>query len=379
MKTYIHGLLFALLFTPALWACDSGISTTYFQAYATASGNNVFTSVQAHVVGPDSEYDVITIKQTDTLSGVQYVSPFTGSSPSPGSPASTSRSSSISTYGYGYYQVQGYVSVHDTCNGNSYPPYTNGGSPYTNVAQVIVWQLKATVTSPVYVADFESNPYSGGATSVPVYPHTVGFGSAGVTDSTSPVPTWTFTGNVSDFDISCTVCRNPFVTPKATAHGSCSVALTGSFMWNGRPSASASLILAGPHEQTYSGPNGLEATHLAKSGGYESDWYYEILDSCGTPMEGLPVHEAFPSGFSYADSSYNWNFPSPNSWQSGAAGGWFDNIGQVNATNPPSLNPQTPLGNVLVYYGTQNIFVDPYTIPIDTLTQAHYQDHGGYK
>jgi hypothetical protein len=89
-------------------------------------------------------------------------------------------------------------------------------------------------------------------------------------------------------------------------------------------------------------------------------------------------------------------------WQTGANGGWYDNIGdscyhaqapaELSAGPPPpprscsplAQNPQSPsLGTTLVYDGAQNVYIGrPYTTRafklVFTGDQGHWLDHGGY-
>jgi hypothetical protein len=118
--------------------------------------------------------------------------------------------------------------------------------------------------------------------------------------------------------------------------------------------------------------------------GYDSIWFYQIKDSCGVPMDGADMHEAFPNGFTFDyPGEVGWGTPTANSWITGNTGLWDDGIAEYYLAganiNPLPLPPQNPLQNVLIYHGHQNIYVGnhPGTL-VYSVKQAHYQDHGGY-
>jgi hypothetical protein len=93
-------------------------------------------------------------------------------------------------------------------------------------------------------------------------------------------------------------------------------------------------------------------------------------------MQYSNMHEAFPDGFQYLFAAANWAFPVANSWNIDSNGQWVDQIGETSATGiyPAVLSPNPPLGNIKVYQGLQDIFVDPLQVYYDN--QIHYQDHG---
>jgi hypothetical protein len=363
---------FLLSSLPA-WSCESGTDTVYISAYATRSGAIAITYVDASIGGADSEYSYATITQYDYLNGSEYGSAFSLRSASAGASVSTERTRNINLTAFGTYSVQGYVQLYDSCDGVSFPPY-NSGSPWTNVSILSVPQPQVVTNAAIYTSNFTgSNP--GGT--VPEYPNSTSL-EVSILGGYTGTTVWTLTGNTGAVNMSCTSCSSPVVTAQANATPSCSVALTASFVIDGLQSNNGSIMILGPKQISANDPNtGLHADHKAVSGGYNSVWCYQIVDTCGNPMGYVTQHEAFPSGFTYDYAGSHWGFPTANSWSAGNTGLWEDSIGQSGATNPTSINPKTPtLGTVLVYHGNQQIYVDPVVVTTDS--QAHYQDHGGY-
>ncbi len=374
MKT-IHCLLVIafLLISPRAWSCDSGgTGQAYTTAYATRSGAIAITYVNASVTGPDSEYDYLTITQYDYLNGSQYASAFSLRSPNPGEGIYTERTRNINLTAFGTYSVQGYVQMYDSCSGQSFPPYAYG-SPWSNVSILSVPQPQVVTNSAIYTSDFTgSNPHG----SVTQYPNSTPL-LVSLVGAYTGTTVWTLTGNTGAVNISCTSCSSPVVTAHANATPSCSVALTASFVIDGLQSNKGSIMILGPKQISANDPTtGLHADHTAVSGGYNSKWFYQIVDTCGNPMGYVTQHEAFPSGFTYDYAGSHWGLPTANSWSAGSTGLWADTISEQGATTPTSIGPKTPLGTVLVYHGSQQIYVDPVLVTTDS--QAHYQDHGGY-
>ncbi|MHB1938860.1 MAG: hypothetical protein ACYCOR_20100 [Acidobacteriaceae bacterium] len=254
-----------------------------------------------------------------------------------------------------------------------YPPYTYGNADgLTNVSLLEVDQPLALGTiGAVYSANFNNSSNPNGYKTYEQLDVDYSFSITGT-------PVWTFTGNYQEFDENCTECLSPQLTPNSKAVGSCSIALNASYVIDGLQSTSFSIMVVGPVLVSANDPStGLHAEHLAIPGGYDSKWYYQIIDSCGSQMTDVNVSEAFPNGLVSAYKGNNWGLTmNTGGGLTNNEGMFLDNITAAHETVPPSLSPQNPLGTTLILYGTQQIYVNP--VLVQTFSQAHFQDHGGY-
>lgn len=354
-------------------ACDSGTLWVYNTTYAARDGAWAIMYAISSPTGADSEYALLTLEQVNYLNNQQFGTSLIDQSTSVGDAVGTYSQTDINVQGWGTYMARSLTDTYDTCNGMSYPPYVEGNVDGLFEAAFTVDQPAVANPGNLYIATMTGT----NGTENWTYPSSVTL-APGLTYGITGTPQWAISGpDASEVSVSCTSCETPVLTVNPGATGACSVALTASFTLDGLQSNSLGLMVLAPTQVSANDPNtGLHADHNAVSGGYASLWFYQIVDSCGNPMQFVNMHEAFPNGFTYDYSGANWIFPTPNSWSAGNTGLWDDTIGEHGATTPPSLAPQNPLGSVLIFYGLQNIFVNP--VQVTTDSQAHFQDHGGY-
>jgi hypothetical protein len=245
-----------------------------------------------------------------------------------------------------------------------------------------------------------------------VYPAGVSY-SANL-NGASGTPHWTLTGSHPGYlSMSCAGgvqgvdCASVGLTPNSTAVASCSAAAILQYSAGGAPSVQVGIIVRDGHQVVATSPTtGQHVDNNPVTGiyiGYSSYFYWQDIDSCGAQMSNAGGFEQFPNGFQFdLPGTLNWGVPKNNGvWQTGADGGWFDNIGEAcynarvvsgSPANPPppprfcSPNaqiPQSPLGATLVFDGVQNVYIGmPNATRSSKLVfngdQAHWLDHGGY-
>lgn len=287
-------------------------------------------------------------------------------------------------YGFGLSDAQGYGTVYDACNGRTYPPFDTGG-PYTPIATynlvqpVATFSGSATAPSGLYAEQYSQYNPNG---SIPALP-TLGILGATLNGATGPV-TWTLSGQTQAVTTTCQTlgqpCQFENIATNANAHAvaGCQPAITAGFTVDGLTSTTVNvMILTATQIDGLDPTTGQHAVHSAVPDGYSSLWYFQVVDSCGTPLGYVHAHENFPNGFTYQISA-NWPFPTANDWYVGDAGGWVDTVAEYGSgLNPPALAPQSPLNATAVYSGFQQIYVDP--VLVNSPTQVHYLDHGGFQ
>jgi hypothetical protein len=378
-----YATLASLFCSPAYSLCDSGTGWVYATAYAIRSGGQMVTFANAYATGPDSEYDTITITQNDTLNGVALGTPLTNTAP-PNLEATTRRTSDIATTGYGVYQTQGHVSMHDSCSGANFPPFSAGTiNGDTNIASATVIQPTISGVTQIYNQTYiGSNPNGG---SVPTYNNT-GQWVAYFPGATG-TPQWTFSGDTSGVSGICTSCTGMNITASINSTPGCSAAFTATFTVDGLTSTPQGMAILAPMLLNITNPaTDQHVDHLPQPGGYISYWHFQNVDSCENPMQYVNNSEVFPAGFTCRYFGSNWPFPTANPWSSGPFGAFDDKIGEafVSGGIPTPLAPLQPvLGNIDVYDGAQQFFVYPAAMGTPWLiwsgTQTHYQDHGGHQ
>ncbi len=369
MKT-LGFLLIALFSSLSLGAqCNPLQTTTYLMAYAVRQSNLLMTYSQSSTVGADAAYFTTVLSQADTLNGGQIGSVLT-STAGPGQTAQTTRTVDINATGFGTYLNTASVSGFDACTGTSEPPFNNAPVG-TSSATYFISQPTINTPSPMYVADF-SNCGPG----VSCFPYNNKTAMVANTGQASGLPVWTLTGNAQMVTASCTSCQVVQLTATDAATGSCSPNVQAYYTVDGLRSGTANILILGPQVADNGSP-----VHSAVSGGYLSQWPFQIQNSCGSPMGNVAMNETFPNGFSFKVQPTDWTNPSPNSWTADGSGLFIDSIGEANATQPVSLPPQSPLGSFVVFDGNQylNAVGASKTVPALLQLQAHYQDHGGYE
>ena len=201
---------------------------------------------------------------------------------------------------------------------------------------------------------------------------------------TSGTPTWTFTGSTVGISGSCTSCTGMTLTATlAPMEYGCFPEITASYMVDGLTSAPAGImILSFWMNNSFSPTTNQPVDNLAVgTTGYISNWYFQMVDSCGTPLQYVNMHEAFSNEMSVYLNT-NWFFPTANAWNVSDVGGFLDSVGFAGSSGymPTPLTPQSPLGSTEVLSATQQFFLDS---PITGISlsarkhmQFHYQDHG---
>lgn len=369
------GLLLVSLAPSVNAQCDAGNTNYYVSAYSFRSLGTVISSTQAYATGPNAGTSTVYVRQSDFITPTPLPthaigSPITAVAP-PGSTASNNRYTPVATTGYGTYSTSGYMYAYRACDGRSFPPYDNGFSGYSNPANLVVTQPQArTDAYTLYPQSYLSYNPNG---TVPTYPNIAHL--TAVANGAVGTPVWTFQSSPK-ISYSCTSCVSPVATVSpTTVAGDCFASLTGSFTLDGLNSTSVFLTILVPLTSPLD-----SGTSIDVPGGYQTSVKWIVEDSCGDTWPYLHMAENFPNGFTAVYPNNNWAVPIANSWDAVGDATWVDIIGFSDTTGsaiPTALPPQSPLQNTLVFYGTQDITAG--TTPIATQSQAHYQDHGGYR
>lgn len=380
---------------PSWSQCNGPATVIYGDSYAIRiNGDEVWTYADSWAVGPDAPYDYLTVYQNDFLNGsrlgLQLVS-----SASPGYSPMTSRVSSVSTYGFGDFSTEALHTTYDACTGISMPPYISGNVNGWTSADVWTYPPQVIGDSRLWIKNYGAN-----------YPTSTTWSA--YTGGAPDIPVWYFTGPASQVIQSCDVCNDVTITLGANAVAQCSTAVTGYFMLGRLKSPEVGILIDDGVIATANNPQTGQRVDYQSSvpnpftrpqpiwygQGYQSNWYWQTKDLCGTSMPNAEMHESFPQGFQYdpGNATSNWGFPTANVWQAGSDGIWYDNVGYIclwPRTGSPSCNPmplptQQPLGTNLVYSGLLDFWIGNNAddaqdkCALCGLTQRHFQDHGDY-
>lgn len=397
MKSYAWPfyIMAFLVAQPKLIAqCPTGTAQLYANSSAYQAGANVVTSNMAYFVGGDAADISITINQLDAYHAINSTSPtpltptITTTAPA-GATATSSRVTPIVNYGFGTYTNQEYVTGYNYCTGQSYPPYVSG-SAYSNQVSLQIAQPQFTAASPsIYTKQFQEQISPG----VSQFQNNFTQWNVSYSTQLTGTPVLTLQGTTSSVTaaayrpgiVTGATDNGSFtVTASANAAGGCFDQVTGYYTIDGLQSNTVNLMLLSILAIDATSPTtNQHVDNLPATGGYLSNWYYQTIDSCGTPVPYTNGSETFPSGTaqvypSAAAPTSNWAAPTPNTWVAGAAGGWLDTIGFIgNGTETPlATNPQNPLNSTAVTESPQIVYIVPYVAY--QATQVHYIDHGGY-
>ena len=369
MKLF-YAFLFAVLATVGMKAqCDGYGTLAHVASYSYRDSNLLTSYSQAYTTGSDAAYTTTGVTQVDKLNGVEYAQPLSASI-GPGGVAQTSRTVDINAQGFGTYETDGTLSSYDGCTGISSPPFNNGDS-FTSVATLQILQPRAVGGAPLYVADM-----SNCVPNASCFPYVNRTGVSANSGAITGTPVWHLSGSTQMVTLSCTACQTATLTATSAAVGSCTPALQAYYSIDGLNSSPLNIMVLGPQNADYG-----SAVHSAVSGGYLSQWPFQLQTSCGSPMWGVKMNETFPNGFNYKIANTDWPTPVANPWTNDSNGLYVDSIGEVNTVNPPALAPQNPLGSTVIFDGNQyfNVVSTSGNVPAGFQVQAHYQDHGGYE
>lgn len=370
--------------------CDPGITYTYATTYVYRIGPGIFMGGSAYSTGADARYVSTTLTICPLFNG-QAIESNPSSTVGPNQHANPSLSFEYTKHGFGIYTTTAKASTYDSCKRRSAPPFQSGAIDGTATsAQLILKQPIATFdgsseqAAKIYADHYPQQNPNGGST--PVYP-TVGTLNANNNNGiTGTKVSWVLSGRTQAVDTKCVnfglPCQSMTVQTNSNARSvaGCQTAITAFYTIDGLTSNSVPIMIVSARVQDSVDPRlGQHAVHLKITGGYESQWYFQDVDSCGTPLAFVQTHERFPNGFTYQVPS-NWNKPTANSWYALSDGTWHDTIGfyDLSGTARPTPSaPQSPLNATAVFSGTQEIYIDP--IFVKTVNQVHYIDHGGYQ
>jgi hypothetical protein len=360
-----------------------------------------------YATGGDAAVSNYSITASATFNGATLGTPLTGSSSGGGTAYATRTTTITSLAGYGSYVNNTQEHALDTCSGQIFPPFQGGNISGAATASLAVSAPTINGSSDMYLNSYD--PSQGGNS----YPAGVSY-SANL-NGASGTPHWTLTGSHPGYlSMSCAGgvqgvdCASVSLTPNSTAVASCSAAAILQYSAGGAPSVQVGILVRDGHQVVATSPyTGQHVDYIAVNNiyiGYQSNVYWQDIDSCGAQMSNAGGFETFPNGFQFdLPGTSGWGVP-PNDgvWQTGANGGWYDNIGEscyhaqapaeLSAGPPPpprscsplAQNPQSPsLGTTLVYDGAQNVYIGrPYTTRafklVFTGDQGHWLDHGGY-
>lgn len=203
-------------------------------------------------------------------------------------------------------------------------------------------------------------------------------------------PTWSWNDyGAGRVDLSCTTCSSVVATSAAASSG-CTQDIKITLNYGGFTSDPFWVTIVTPSTMTLS-PN--YPKDFAVGAGYNSDWRWDLTDTCGNLDAGLDGYELFGQ-FAKNISDETWGTPSPAPPFFNAKSYWFDTVGMPVAdcsvyhpqcANPgPLQTPPVPLSTAQVFYdwgwsawvGTQTIGLG---VQVISNAQQWYIDHGTHQ
>lgn len=181
--------------------------------------------------------------------------------------------------------------------------------------------------------------------------------------------------------LSCyTSCGNSVVATATHASSSCAADINVYVAYGSNQSAGYGLTIVTPTTTTLQSGYPVDSSPYA--GAYESEYEWNLTDSCGNSDAGLDQNEEFGTWTNdYAGT--DWFHPNPQGAYDSTSI-LVDYIGASGNSAPPAEAPQSPLTTVKVFHNT------PWLLSVGTQTsgsgvQVHsdlqqwYQDHGRHQ